>query len=72
MNAMVIEMIAGLRSGNTAAGFFKMSTQTVGLSTIKPTDMTAPEMMAHTAPCVLKRLHTIDSSRGGKFALADN
>ncbi len=42
----------------------------MGLRTISSSDMNAPVAIDQTAPIVLKRRHTIDSSSAGKFALA--
>ena len=69
MNAAGIETMAGLRSGKIACALWKRSTQTVGLSTMSSTDRTEPVTIEQTAPAVVKRLHTIESSSGGKFAL---
>jgi hypothetical protein len=47
-----MEMMAGFFSGKIAAGFFRISTQTVGLRTTK-TASTVPVSMLATAPAVV-------------------
>ena len=67
--ATVIETMAGLRSGKGAVSFPSMSTHTVGLRTMSATVSRAPVTMEATAPAVVKRRQTMESSSAGKLAL---